>query len=57
MATSKALTPEKAKEILSDGTVHGQPITRKQQRFFGARAAGKPIRGVKRGKAGRTRPR
>lgn len=36
-----ALTPEKAKEILHDGTVHGKPITDKQRRFFGAVASGK----------------
>jgi hypothetical protein len=51
------LTPEKAKEILRDGTANGRPLSTRQKGFFGARAAGKPIRGVKRGKAGRTRPR
>jgi hypothetical protein len=31
--------PAKAREILRDGTVRGEPLTRKQQGFFGAVAA------------------
>jgi hypothetical protein len=31
-----APSPTKAREILHDQTVHGQPLTRKQQGFFGA---------------------
>jgi hypothetical protein len=34
-----APSPGKAREILRDGTVHGQPLTRKQMGFFGAIAA------------------
>lgn len=33
-----APSPAKAREILRDGTAHGQPLTRKQQGFFGALA-------------------
>lgn len=36
----KPLSSNKAKEILKDGTVHGQPLTPKQQRFMGAVAGG-----------------
>ena len=35
------VTEAKAKEILRDGTVHGRPLTPKQQRYFGAKAGGK----------------
>jgi len=34
------LTPEKAKTILKDGEVRGNPLTPKQKGFFGARAGG-----------------
>lgn len=34
------VSPEKAKKILSDGSVHGQPLTDKQKKFFGAIAGG-----------------
>jgi hypothetical protein len=34
-----APAPRKARAILRDGTVHGQPLTRKQQGYFGAIAA------------------
>ena len=34
------LTPNKARQILHDGTVHGEPITEKQRRFFGAKSKG-----------------
>jgi hypothetical protein len=37
---AKKLTTAKAKEILHDGTVHGQALTPKQDRFFGAVAGG-----------------
>lgn len=29
-------SPRKAKEMLKDGTVHGQPLSKKQRGFFGA---------------------
>jgi hypothetical protein len=41
---AKKLTSNKAKEILTDGEVHGQPLTDKQKRFFGAIAGGAPIK-------------
>lgn len=34
-----APAPAKAREILRDGTVHGQPLTSKQKGYFGAIAA------------------
>lgn len=34
------LTPNKAREILHDGTAHGHPLTDKQRRFFGAKSKG-----------------
>jgi hypothetical protein len=34
-----APSPTKARTILRDGTVRGQPLTAKQQGFFGAIAA------------------
>lgn len=34
------VTPEKAKQILRDGEVHGQPLTDQQKKFFGAIAGG-----------------
>lgn len=37
-------SPGKAKEILRDGTVHGQKLTPKQRRFMGARAGGAPVK-------------
>jgi len=37
---AKKLTSSKAKEILHDKSVHGQPLTDKQRRFFGAIAGG-----------------
>jgi hypothetical protein len=33
-------SPDKAKEILRDGTVHGKSISSKQKRFFGFIAGG-----------------
>lgn len=41
---AKKLTSNKAKEILTDGEVHGYPLTDKQKRFFGAIAGGAPIK-------------
>jgi len=37
---AKRLTKRKAAEILSDGSVRGEPITDKQRRYFGAVATG-----------------
>jgi len=37
---AKKLTSSKAREILHDKSVHGQPLTDKQRRFFGAIAGG-----------------
>lgn len=34
------LTSAKARKILHDKSVHGQPLTDKQRRFFGAIAGG-----------------
>lgn len=34
-----APSPSKARTILRDGTVHGQPLTKAQKGFFGAVAA------------------
>ena len=34
------LTPNKAREILHDGTAQGKPLTDKQRRFFGAKSKG-----------------
>lgn len=44
---SHALTPEKAKKILKDGSVRGHPLTSKQKGFFGARAGGAAIKRIK----------
>lgn len=43
----KKVTPAKAKEILRDGSVRGEPLTKAQKGFLRARAGGAP---VKRGK-------
>lgn len=32
------ISPEKAKKILEEGEIRGQPLTEKQEGFFGARA-------------------
>ena len=37
---AKKLTSSKAKEILHDKSVHGHPLSEKQQKFFGAIAGG-----------------
>ena len=35
-SASADISPEKARKILHDGTVHGKPITEQQRKFFGA---------------------
>ncbi len=35
------LTKAKAKKILKDGSVRGKKLSKKQKRFFGAKAGGK----------------
>lgn len=42
-------TPEKAREILRDGTVHGRTLTQRQRGFFGAVAGKKPTPRARRG--------
>jgi hypothetical protein len=37
---AKALTTAKAKQILTDNSAQGHPLTAKQKRFFGAVAGG-----------------
>ncbi len=37
-------TKDKAKTILSEGSVRGKLLTKRQKRFLGARAAGLPIK-------------
>jgi hypothetical protein len=37
------LSSDKAKKILKDGEVRGNPLTKKQKGFFGARAGGSPM--------------
>ena len=39
----KAVSKEKAKEILKHGEVKGHVLSKKQKGFFGARAGGLPI--------------
>lgn len=36
LKTKASVSPEKARKILHDGTIHGKPITDKQRRYFGA---------------------
>jgi len=43
MSKPKGLTETKAKTILKDGSVRGNPLTPKQKGFFGARAGGAPM--------------
>lgn len=38
MAMGGSVSPEKAKQILKDGTIYGKSLTDKQRRFFGAMA-------------------
>ena len=40
----KKLTKAKAKKILTDKTIRGKKLTKKQVKFFGARASGLPIK-------------
>lgn len=44
MMRTGGLTPNKAREILHDGTVHGHKITEKQRRFFGAMSKGNTLK-------------
>lgn len=39
-----SVTQEKACKILEDGTIRGEPLSRAQQAFFGARCSGQPER-------------
>lgn len=39
-----SLTPSKAKKIMEDGMVKGNPLTGKQKGYFGARAGGAPVK-------------
>lgn len=49
---SSDISPEKARQILKDGTVHGHPLTDKQRRMFGAAAGrGKSVRDLYKRKA------
>lgn len=48
-----AASKSKAREILHHGEVHGQVLTPRQQRFFGARASGQPVKGKGSGKKGK----
>lgn len=41
---AKLLTAHKAKKILSDDTVQGKKLSKKQKRFFGAIAGGQKPR-------------
>lgn len=44
---SKLITKAKAGKILKHGEVKGKPLTKKQKGFFGARAGGAPVKGLK----------
>jgi len=46
-------TPEKAKEILRDGTAKGKKLTPKQKKFFGWAAGGSKPRSAGEKKAGK----
>lgn len=46
MAKGGMISPEKARKILHDGTVHGKPLTEKQRKFFGAMASRKAEEGT-----------
>jgi len=43
------LTSAKAKKILADGEVNGEPLSKKQRKFFGAIAGGEKPRGAQDG--------
>lgn len=47
----KSLSGAKAKKILSDGTVRGRKLSKKQKKFFGAIAGGQRPRGKKKRRA------
>lgn len=49
-SASADISPEKARQILHDGTVHGKPLTDQQRKFFGAIGGHLPAPG-KKGKA------
>ena len=40
-STKNGVTQKKAQKILKDGAVHGKPLTRAQQYYFGVVAGGK----------------
>jgi hypothetical protein len=40
----KTLTKKKARKILSEGKAHGRRLSKRQRKFFGARAGGEPVR-------------
>lgn len=45
---AKALSSDKAKKILKDGSIKGNPLSKKQKGFFGAIAGGqKPYSAAK----------
>ena len=44
MAFRTKLSEMKAKKILGEGIARGRKLTKKQRGFFGARAAGLPIK-------------
>ena len=44
MSKKHKLTRAKARKILSDGTIRGKPITKKQRGLFGAIASGKKLK-------------
>ena len=42
--SSHGPSPQKARKILSHGSVRGKSLTPKQRRFMGARASGQPVK-------------
>jgi hypothetical protein len=46
----RSLTPEKAAEMLRDGTAHGRPLTAKQTRMLYAIRSGEPQKARKKRK-------
>jgi hypothetical protein len=48
-----SVSPAKAKTILKDDEVRGNPLTEKQKGFFGARAGGAPEKPAPRNPPGR----
>lgn len=49
MPKTHKLTSAKAKKILADGEVNGEPLSKKQRKFFGAIAGGEKPRGAQDG--------